>query len=263
VRRRSPGRYVPPHRTALISPSTQGPARGHSTRPRRARSDAACRPDRGDDLGISRLGHRRDQPLPACGGRLRGHDRARERDRPRCADRHRQASRLMDPPPGGAFPSPRRLLDSSRRGHLGRRSFSHSGPRDQRGSQCLAPGGRADRSDARRGRHAARRRVGRRASFRPASLGRGARCARRLRRARDRGLRGRSDRRRGRARPGSAAPAARRLGLPGRSRHCRLGARERRARNSGGTRVREGRRLPCARRGPPAGSRTIPGSTLA
>ena len=46
----------------------------------------------------------------------------------------------------------------------------------------------------------------------------------------------------------SPAAAARRLRLPARPRYRRLRARERRARNPGCARIRQGRRLPCARR---------------
>ena len=134
------------------------------------------------------------------------------------------ARRCVDSAPGRALPAPRRLLHSERRGGLGRPSLAHPGSFDELGSGRLAPGGRSDRPDARRRRDAARRRIGRRAAVRAPADGRGARRAGRLRRARDRGLRGRPGRRRGRARPGGVAPAARRLRLARRPRHRRLSA---------------------------------------
>ena len=134
-------------------------------------------------------------------GRLRSDDGARERRGARRLARHDAAGRCVDAPPRRALPPTRRLLDSARRGRLGGSALAYPGSFDQLGSQRLASGGRSvvpmrgadgtllgvvsvDEPES---------------GLRPSR--RGARRARRLRRACDRGIRGRPGRCRGRARP--------------------------------------------------------------
>ena len=270
ARRRSRGRYVRAHQAALVAPSTSGPARGHAARPRGARPDAARRRDRGDDLRLARLGHGRDQLYrPAEGDfevtTVHGNERrampCSARREPQMRGRPYLAERFLR---RGAYLIPHDEADWDRP------ALARPGPLDQLGPRRLAPRGRTDRPDARCRRHAARRRLGRRAGVRSAPDRRGARRARRLRRARDRGaiegVQVAAEAARDRA---ALAPAARRLRLAGRARlrstPCsRPSHAESRRRSSS-------RRSPSASRhggsfSPPerrAGSRTIPDSTSA
>jgi hypothetical protein len=71
------------------------------------------------DLGVSGLGHGRDQPLPTRRRGLRSDGGARERRGARGPARHHAAGGCLDALPGRALPSARRLPDSRRRGRLG------------------------------------------------------------------------------------------------------------------------------------------------